>query len=190
MRIALIGTHNSGKTTLFNLMKKDKMFKDYKFVGELVRELNNKGFGINETAGDDTQLALAFLNMYHSFQMYGCDRRKGLVMDRCLLDNYIYAKYLQEIGKVSKRVIDVIEPLVNESLYCFDYLFLCSPEFEMKDDGIRDNNKDFQMKIHEMFEDYIKNKMDCEYKVRTLSGSSKNRLQFIKNLEFIDTMGY
>lgn len=189
MKIALVGTHNSGKTTLFNLMKKDKMFKDYYFVGELIRELNEKGFGINENAKDDTQLALALLNYYYSTKK-DYDTRIGKVIDRCLLDNYIYAKYLFNKGIVSKKVVDLIEPLVNESLYYFDFIFLCTPEFEMEYDGQRNNDKNFQMEIHQMFLDYIKHDIDCEHKVKILKGGSKERLEIVKQFIYTAEMGW
>lgn len=189
MRIALVGTHNSGKTTLFNMMKRDEIFKQYHFVGELIRELNEKGFGINENAKDDTQLALALLNFYNSVNKQ-YRNAYGQVMDRCLLDNYIYAKYLNEQGIVSKKVVDLIKPIVEESLYHFDFIFLCEPEFEMENDGQRNNDKDFQIKIHEMFLDYIKNETGFEHRIKILKGSSKERLETIKQFIYVAEMGW
>ncbi|MCM1260642.1 MAG: ATP-binding protein [Staphylococcus sp.] len=189
MKIALVGTHNSGKTTLFNMMKQDNVFKDYCFIGELIRELYNKGFGINENAKDDTQLALAMLNVYHQTNK-NYKNIYGQIMDRCLLDNYIYAKYLSQNGIVSKKVVKLIKPLVNESMQYFDFIFLCSPEFEIVSDGIRNEDKNFQIKIYNMFIEYIEKESNFKDRVKILKGNSIERLETIKQLVYVKEMGW
>lgn len=188
MRIALVGTHNSGKTTLFNMMKSDSMFKTYDFEGEKIRDLYNLGFGINEGAGDDSQLALAFLN---TTTLFNYRLHSDVVFDRCLLDNYIYAKYLSKKGIVSERVVDLIGSYLPRHLDEFSVIFICSPEFSFEDDGVRDTNKEFQEEIHNLFLEYI-NGLDSYYKrrFRVLKGKSEDRLKEIKDFIGFEEMGY
>lgn len=174
MKIALVGTHNSGKTTLFNLLKKEEAFKGYSFVPELVRELKTKGFGINESAKDDTQLALALLQNYYTTNEF------FLVMDRCILDTYIYAQYLAKRGIVINKVVKVLSEVLELSLREFDYIFICSPEFEFENDGQRDTNKEFQEEIHTLFLDYAIKHNTEKPKIRILTGNSQERLEKIK----------
>lgn len=190
MRIALIGTHNSGKTTLLNLMKIDKMFDGYIFEGEKIREIHNLGFGINEEAKDDTQLALA-LTHFATINLH--KNRPNLVLDRCLLDNYIYAKYLYNKGIVSKKVVELIETFLDSYILGnIDLLCVCDPEFPFEDDGVRDTNKDFQKEIHNMFMDYV-HTLNINYpsiNILHLKGNSNTRLKTIKDFIMLNEMGY
>lgn len=178
MKIALVGTHNSGKTTLFNLLKKEEAFKGYSFVPELIRELKTKGFGINESAKDDTQLALALLQNYYTTNEF------FLVMDRCILDTYIYAQYLAKRGIVTNKVVKVLSEVLELSLREFDYIFICSPEFEFEDDGQRNTNKEFQEEIHSLFLEYKRKHPTERPEIKILNGSSQERLEKIKRIVF------
>ena len=47
MKIGLCGTMSVGKTTLVNALKKENIFKDYKFATERSKYLNSLGIPLN-----------------------------------------------------------------------------------------------------------------------------------------------
>ena len=180
MKIALVGTHNCGKTTLWNLMKQDSWFNDYTFVSEQIRVVNDMGFGINETAGDVTQLVLALENQYYTqlHSHYNCQ----MVLDRCLLDNYIYALYLTKKHIVSPGVLAVIKRAWDRTLVDLNYVFWLRPEFEMENDGQRSTDDQFQKDIDLMFEKFITQDKYYNNVFYELKGQSKDRLVQLKKI--------
>lgn len=181
IKIALVGTHNTGKTTLFNMMKNDRIFTGYYFVPEQIRELHKKGYGINENADDCTQLALALENQYYNLLEKNSFTHEGIVLDRCILDNYIYAKYLNNKGIVSNKVIKTLEKVLERTLPAIQYLFWLRPGFDMESDEERSTNKDFQLTIDNMFKEFFEDNKH-KYYYRELFGSSKERLEAIKEI--------
>lgn len=176
--IALIGTHNSGKTTLFNWFKDYLKGQNYSFIEEQIRVINRKGFGINESAGDESQLALALSNSYQLLA-----NNKNIIADRFILDNYIYAKYLNNKGVVSNKVVDLIESMIDVHLKFFDIFLYCNPFNDMVDDGIRSTDKYFQLEIDKMFKDFIYKNKYMDGKTIILRGSTEERIKFLVNRE-------
>lgn len=181
IKIALVGTHNTGKTTLFNLLKKDKLFDTYCFVPEQIRVLHEQGYGINEKADDVTQLALALENQYYSLLKQTPFLCEGIVFDRCILDNYIYAKYLHNKGIVSSKVLRTLRSVLDRTLPLIQYLFWLRPEFPMDKDGERSIDIKFQTDIDELFKDFFERNKDIYYP-RELNGESPKRLEKIKEI--------
>ena len=149
MRVAIIGTHASGKTTLCNKLYKCMWFDYYHFAKEPMREVARLGFQVNEKADDASQLAMVSLHLHNLLF-------KNAVMDRSLLDAYIYAKYLnQTSGIVSDETTEFIHSLMLKNIHRYDYLFLCEPEFELQNDGFRSTDLKFRNDIAEMFVEEI-----------------------------------
>ena len=65
MRIAIIGSHCTGKTTLMELMWSNINFEGYDFYSEAIREISRLHFPINEEADDSSQLAMCALHLLH-----------------------------------------------------------------------------------------------------------------------------
>lgn len=181
IKIALVGTHNTGKTTLFEMMKQDKVFNDYYFVPEQIRVVHSQGYGINESADDTTQLALALENQYYNLLEKNIFTHNGIVLDRCILDNYIYAKYLNNKGIVSDKVINTLKVVLDRTLPAIQYLFFLRPGFDMESDEERSTNEQFQTDIDNMFIEFFKQNKG-KYYHRELFGSSKDRLEKIKEI--------
>ena len=166
MKIAIIGTHCSGKTSLCNKMYSSLWFEDYTFTQEPMREVARLGFKVNENADDAAQLAMVGLHLNNLL-------KRNIVSDRSLLDAYIYAKYIREhSGVVSAETLEFIERIMKHNLHRYNLLVLCEPEFKVVNDGFRSTDDNFRNEIHQMFLDAIKwLKLD----VLTVNGNTEER---------------
>ena len=143
MRIAIIGSHCTGKTSLINKLQSNIEFKDYEFYPEAIREIRKLGFPCNEKAGDCSQLAMLSLHLLHL-------KDKNMVTDRCILDNYVYAYMLKSMGsKISQTCIDTLQAYFIDSISKYDIYAFCPVQFEMKNDGFRMVDKKVQDDISE-----------------------------------------
>lgn len=143
MRIAVIGSHCTGKTSLINKLQSNIEFKDYEFYPEAIREIRKLGFPCNEKAGDCSQLAMLSLHLLHL-------KDKNMVTDRCILDNYVYAYMLKAMGsKISQTCIDTLQAYFIDSISKYDIYAFCPVQFEMKNDGFRMVDKKVQDDISE-----------------------------------------
>ena len=102
-------------------------------------------------------------------------------LDRCILDNYIYAKYLNNKGIVSDKVIKTLKEVLDRTLPAIQYLFFLRPEFEMEQDNERSINKQFQDDIDKMFIEFFEQNKG-KYYYRELVGESQKRLEKIKEI--------
>lgn len=143
MRIAVIGSHCTGKTSLINKLQSNIEFRDYEFYPEAIREIRKLGFPYNEKADDCSQLAMLSLHLLHL-------KNKKMVTDRCILDNYIYAYMLKEIGsKISQTCIDTLQAYFIDSINKYDIYAFCPIQFKMQNDGFRMMDKEIQENISE-----------------------------------------
>lgn len=170
MRIALVGAHNTGKTSLFHRMYSNYKFSGHEFFPEVIREVQRNGFAINEHADDASQLAMC---SYHLKHLHWAN----FVTDRCLLDNYVYAKVLSmaENPKVSFKCVETIYHYFDQTKNDIDLYIYCPISFEMRDDGLRTINKQFQVDIDNAFQNVLK----CipEEKILRVSGETDARFQ-------------
>ena len=143
MRIAIVGSHGTGKTSLMNKLAGKIEFIDYEFYPEAIREIRKLNFPCNEGATDCSQLAMLSLHLLHL-------TRENIVTDRCILDNYIYAYMLKEKGcDISQQCIDTLQYYFIDSINKYDIYAFCPVEFDLKDDGFRMIDKQFQDEVSE-----------------------------------------
>lgn len=147
MKIALIGAHATGKTTLAygiaNSLKKKGFNVD--FLGEVSRDCP---FPINENTTKEAQKWILFTQYIKEIEKEGkCDY---LICDRSLLDNYAY--YVRRFGTSIE-----LEPLIKEHLKTYGYLFKVPiNERYLIDDGKRSIDKKFQKEIDEGVNNLLK----------------------------------
>ncbi len=148
MRIALSGPHGSGKSTLLREIKQDDLFRDIrlKSIPEITREVQALGYPINEAGNNETQnLCIArCLNDILSDNNY--------IVDRCIVDQYIYTQYMFELGQVDRAVTDYARAVSDRYMSWYDFIFYIPAEFEPEDDGTRSTGKKFHDRIVELFE--------------------------------------
>lgn len=166
-RVALVGSSSVGKTTVYELLK--KQVNGYTFINESTRTVSKYGFPINEKGTSETQLAIS------SFHLEALLNPGNILLDRCYLDLVVYSKYMDNISENTyKYITDTWERV---SLYYTHFVYF-PIEFPSVDDGVRSVNEEWRNKIDNQFRDSL-NKLNKDY--LTVTGSSKQRVQQIRN---------
>lgn len=154
MRIALSGSHGTGKTSVFKHLQSANKLQGYHFIASptrRVKALENTPFPYFCLSPLDIQQYLIINSAVSSYE-------DNIVMDRCLLDTLAYTWFIQGL--------DGKHPLIEEygyralyhavelglkllpTLEKFDYIFYFPPRFELVPDGERWT--EYQLEIHEL----------------------------------------
>ena len=150
MKVTFTGPQSSGKTTLLNKCK-DVYGPTYRIVDEITRKVGERGFAINEDANNITQLLILNSHIENAI-LPG-----NAILDRCIIDGYIYTKYLHKKGKVNRYCVDYAYRLHEELISKYDLFFYTNPhDVPLVDDGVRSASKAFRDTIIEYFEDYMR----------------------------------
>lgn len=147
LKIAFIGTHGTGKTTLAHelvtSMKKNHLDAD--FLGEIARKCP---FPINENTTKKSQLWIILKQILEEIEAE--EKTEILVCDRSVLDPYIY--YVNKFGRNK-----AIEGLVLQHLKTYGYLVKVPiREGFLKADKIRSIDENFQKKIDSLIDKFLK----------------------------------
>jgi len=149
MRLAISGTHSTGKTTLLKALQQTEQFKNFLFLESITRVLKEFQLQINQAGNDVSQ----------SFILADHWRRSTLpnnvFLDRCILDGLVYTEYLFNKSLVSSGVHQLAIAFFEKLLPAYDIIFYLRPEFKLVDDGVRDTDQQFQTAILELFEEKI-----------------------------------
>jgi nicotinamide riboside kinase len=174
MIVAISGAQSVGKTTVINELEKI-LGNKYTIVRESIRKLAKKGFIINEKGNDNTQIAV--MNEHIKNLLPEGD----LILDRSVLDGYIYTQYLFNNNKISEETLKYAESIFRDHINDIDILFYIKPEFEIVNDNVRSIDKEFRDAVVELFEKTIE---DYNLDVIYLSGSVDERVnQFLDSIK-------
>lgn len=172
MKIALTGAHSTGKTTLLNALKEIEEFKHFNFIPGSAREAKKLGISINEDGDNKTQLYILGKDIENAYTPGDC------VLDRCIIDNLIYASYSVVRGKVSADICYTILKVFDDLFEQYDYVFYMDPELPVTPDGIRSENPAFRKETIELFESLIF-KLENP-KIIRVKGTVQERIEIIK----------
>lgn len=167
MRIAIIGSHGTGKTTLGQLLSQRLRFN---FIPDVAREAHQKKFTINERTPPETQ----FWILSKQLELER-NTEQPWICEKCLLDNLVYAAFSikdQEIHRVLEKII-----FANAN---YDLIFYLPIEFPLVADGLRSLDPKFQKAIDREYRRLLK---ENKIKVVRLKGSVDER--FHKALGYI-----
>jgi len=177
MRVAFCGAQSSGKSTLLQECK--SVYKDYKFVDEVTRYVRRTyDVKINEIGGTETQLYILAEHIKNHLRS-----DENLMLDRCILDGYVYTKYQVVNGKVSEQVLHAFNGVFGVLVDKLDYIFYTDPsDVKLVDDGERSVDYKFRDDIIVLFEDLITYKMSPKNreKVIRLKGTVEQRMKTIE----------
>jgi thymidylate kinase len=130
MKIAIIGTHCNGKTTLIEEFL--KRWPMYKKPAKTYRDfLNDKKIKINQKGTKESQRAILDA-LIDEVQTACGSGDEFLIFDRCVLDNLVYSLWLNAKGKVDDNFIMDCKFLVSETIKLFDIIFYIPLREEIK----------------------------------------------------------
>ena len=117
MKISFTGAQSTGKTTLLEHISNSPAFRKWSIVHEVTRKVQKKQHVDINNIGEDLDTTQLFILSEHLFNH---NIRGKAVLDRCILDGYIYTKYLYETGSVSKWILDYAGNMLNKLLPLID----------------------------------------------------------------------
>lgn len=176
MRVSFTGAQSSGKTTLLNKCK--EVYKDYTFVDEVTRLVKRKyGVSINENGGDETQLYILAEHIQNHLRT-----ESNLILDRCILDGYVYTKCQINNNNVSSQVLYAFSGVFAFLMDKLDYIFYTNPDdVKLVDDGERSVDLGFREDIIDIFESTIYSMSPKnQKKIVRLNGSVEERMEIIE----------
>lgn len=146
MKLALIGTHGVGKTTL--AYEVCSLLKKADHHVELVTEVARQApFAVNEGAMLEGQLWI--LHAQIAQELEAESRSAHVVCDRALLDNYCYL--VSKFGRQPQ-----LEQWLNWWMNSYSLLVHVPPMADgIPPDGFRSINLEFQERIHDMIEQML-----------------------------------
>ncbi len=164
MKVAIIGTHGTGKSTLvYGLcfcLKQEGL--DVKPVLEIAREspfpLNGKDFRAQEwIVHKQSEVELAA-----ETTLAGRDPPDCFVFDRCVLDGYVYSLDMKHKGKIT-HLPEWMSTVVNANVGRYDYLFRANIyKGGLERDGTRSIDPVWQREIDDLF-DHVSKKKRIKY---------------------------
>ena len=125
MRISFTGTGCSGKSTMLKACQ-EHYGDRFQYITEVTRPLARKGFKINEEGDSATQRAIIDAHIDN-------DKIDNVIMDRCIIDGYVYTEWLFHEQKVTPEIYEYAYDTLNDILNNIDIIFYCEP-LEMKDE--------------------------------------------------------
>ena len=170
MKIGITGAQSVGKTTLLNALRSEKLFKDYVICDEVTRRVKSYGLPLNEEGTDITQRLIMNEHIVNVF-MNG-----NMLTDRTALDGLVYSTYLYKNNKISLNTLKYVKDVFYKVWQSYNCVFYIEPEFEIVDDGVRSNNKQFRDEIAELFETVIEKE---KLNLRRVKGSVRDRVNTI-----------
>jgi len=167
MRIAIIGAHGVGKTTL---SKKLAASLDLPIIHDVVIEAFQKGFVINEKTPIETQFWL------FARQLEEEKTTQSFVADKSLMDYSVYADVIFDDDRVKSLLSEMVKKNIN-----YDYVFYLPIEFAIEDNGTRSTDIEFQKQVDNRYRQLIE---DWTIDYTILSGSVETRLaQALKKIK-------
>jgi hypothetical protein len=152
MKIYLCGAQGTGKTTILNELRQFSLFKDFKFLTEVSRNLNlQHNIPINKESTNETQLLI--YNKYLELFLLNDD----FISDRSLIDVLSYTNYFYKtLDKIDRWVIEIQNEIFNNLKNKIDGIYFYFPiEFEVKKDKHRSDDSIYQAKIDNNILSYL-----------------------------------
>lgn len=183
MEISIIGSHKSGKTTLFEAVRTALATEPrFHFLEEIA---------INEIADANTffkymEMQERILNIHLRRSEWAREKGLDIISDRCLIDNFAYmiiGKYSPYLYSFSRtydstlRVLEELSPIVRKAishLHDFDPVFYIPIEFQYGDPSKSDI-------LYQENVDYIIKRILKIYEIKhyVVKGSVEERRDFV-----------
>ena len=175
MLIGFTGAQCTGKTTLLQKCKQYFLVENnWNYIDEVTRKVKRLGHKINTDGDDLTQLFILSEHLRnHTYP-------ESYILDRCILDGYVYSSCLSRRGVVSEWVTTYACELLNLLVCNLDIIFYTQPEdVRLVSDGTRSIDFKFRQDIINRYEDLFAQDYWWMDKVVRLSGTVDERMNTI-----------
>jgi len=176
LKIGLMGSHDTGKTTLgFTICSKLKTrHYNVDFVAEVARHIPVQ-LTLNEGTNFEAQYWI--LNEQINEEILAKLRGANMIVtDRTVADNYSYAfrAALPHVNQVTEEDLKVMEVKCKHWVKTYDFLFYVGiPNKKMENDRFRATDKQFQLEIDNCIKQII---IDWNLSVVNLEGNNDERI--------------
>ena len=165
MRIAVVGSHGTGKTTVAeNVSKKTWLPKLDEVAREVMDMFGKRPQDMTPEERKRFQIDVYFLQ--HDKE----DNKESFISDRGIYDNLAYVYFVEE------KLYELLKRKTKEVHQWYDKVYYTPIEFELQQDGVRFEDLEFQKQIDYKIKEIL-NVLNIEYEV--LSWSTKQREQQI-----------
>ena len=172
MKIGLCGTMSVGKTTLVNALKDLPEFKDYTFRTERSKYLRDMGIPLNTDSTLKGQIVFAAERAAELMQT-------NIITDRTVIDVMAFSRMSKSMEIYEK---DHLNNMLWYLIKDYDVLFYVSPKgVKIEDNGVRTTDAHYRNSIDMKIKSIIRTHRSSIKKLAHLQGSTKERLEQIKN---------
>ncbi|MEK7538528.1 MAG: AAA family ATPase [Patescibacteria group bacterium] len=174
MRIAVIGSQNTGKSTFVGDFLAE--FPEYSTPRETYRDIVRKGnLAINQkTTQHNQRLIRDFL-----FDQSVHNLADDILFDRCVVDNYIYTLAQFEKGGIEELFMRETEEMMYRSLDNLDALVFIPTAVSVRlvDDALRDTDTLFIDRVNCLFiETLLQISQQSSVKIVAIAGNREERI--------------
>lgn len=175
MRIAITGTHSSGKTTLARLCSE---YFGLRFVrGDTVQQIMRQHFPGKSLNVLTKKEQWKLENLVLLSRIRAEENQISFVSDGCTLNSIAYAR--AKLGKGVNKIkgFDQFCNLATDNALNYDFIIYIPPEIPLVDNGFRPTSKEFRLLVDRILCEILK---DCKF--YTVSGSPEERLRQIESV--------
>ena len=150
MKMAFVGTHCTGKTTLLDQLKEKYSGDDsFGYITEVARKIIERGYPLNAEANTDSYIH--YINDQLSAESV-INNYKLFVSDRTLLDPLAYALVNRELPRpyIQDYFIDMMKNVWLLEKARYDLYIYFPIEFPMRFDGVRPSDEEYRTTVDKM----------------------------------------
>lgn len=178
IKIAIVGSHGVGKTTLIKELVEKGEF-DCEEISGIPRQIIKRGFPMGKNSTVDSYVN--YINDQFKAQRLATMSIKPLIIsDRTTLDATAYARVNSLLPRpaVPQYFIDMLHEVWLKEVAFFDIIAFIPVEFPMQSDGVRDEGDEYREAISFEIERILKSN-NTKYAI--IKGSVEERLVLLSS---------
>ncbi len=163
MKLAVVGSHGVGKTTLSYAIAASKRFRytNVKLLGETARECP---FPLNKDLTFEAVIWIYHRQMIKELEASA--KYDNVICDRSVIDSFMYGNLLNLSHIQQNRMLQAFVSAKDWMGTYDEIIYIKNSGIDLVSDGVRDTDKVFQEKIETYFDNYLA-ESKYAYRVRT-----------------------